>query len=411
MEVYLVGGAVRDELLGLPVEEQDWCIVGATPAELEALGYRPVGKDFPVFLHPDTQEEYALARTERKTSSGYHGFTFNTSAEVTIEEDLKRRDLTINAIAKNIDGELIDPYKGLDDLNNKILRHVSIAFTEDPVRILRVARFAAHFAAHRFTIADETLQLMREMVINGEPDTLAPERVWRETEKALIGENPHIFFQTLKDCGALKNTFPELDGLYGIPQPKKWHPEIDCGLHTLMVLEQAAMLSHEVDVRFAALVHDLGKATTQKDKLPHHTGHEKRSKKIIEKLSKRLPIPKAYLQLGQIAAQFHTYCHKAFELRPTTILKVLDRTDAFRRPQRFEKFLLVCEADARGRTGLENRDYPQADFLRQAFRIVQKMQVNKLHIKNLDGAAIGKKLRASRIDALRHFKTSYEPPK
>lgn len=411
MEVYLVGGAVRDELLGLPVEEQDWCIVGATPAELEALGYRPVGKDFPVFLHPDTQEEYALARTERKTSSGYHGFTFNTSTEVTIEEDLKRRDLTINAIAKNIDGKLIDPYKGLDDLNNKILRHVSVAFTEDPVRILRVARFAAHFAAHRFTIADETLQFMREMVINGEADMLAPERVWRETEKALSGESPDIFFRTLKDCDALKIIFPELDRLYGIPQPKKWHPEIDCGLHTLMVLNQAAKLSKEVDVRFAALVHDLGKATTQKDKLPHHIGHEKRSKKIIEKLSKRMPIPKACLQLGQIAAQFHTYCHKAFELRPTTILKVLDRTDAFRRPQRFEKFLLVCEADARGRTGLENRDYPQADYLRQAFRIVQKMQVNKLNIKNLDGAAIGKKLRASRLDALKHFKMSYEPPK
>ena len=411
MEVYLVGGAVRDELLGLPVEERDWCVVGATPNELEALGYRGVGKHFPVFLHPKTHEEYALARTERKTSGGYHGFAFYTSSDVTIEQDLKRRDLTINAMARDIDGNLIDPYKGFDDLKNKILRHVSTAFSEDPVRILRVARFAARFAGRGFTIADETVQLMRKIVINGEADTLSPERIWLETGKVLRNESPHVFFQTLRHCGALKTVFPELDVLFGIPQPKKWHPEIDCGIHTIMVLEQAANLSDDVDVRFAALVHDLGKATTPRNKLPHHVGHEKRTSAIIQKMSLRLPIPKACQELGKLAAQFHTHCHRAFELRPTTILDVLERTDAFRRPERFEKFLVVCEADARGRTGFENRDYPQTDYFRAALNTAQQIDTNEFSREEVDGAVIRKKLRAARINALEKFKTSYELPK
>lgn len=407
MEVYLVGGAVRDARLGLPVIERDWCVVGATPEEMTDRGYRPVGKDFPVFLHPESGEEYALARTERKSGRGYHGFTFNTSPDVTLEQDLARRDLTINAIAQSTDGEIIDPFDGLVDIEARRLRHVSEAFREDPVRILRAARFAARFAALGFELADETLQLMAGMVAEGEADTLAPERVWAETVKALNTEQPQKYFDVLRQCNALQVVYPELDALFGIPQPAKWHPEIDCGMHTLLVLEQAAGLSDNLAVRFAALTHDLGKATTPKDILPGHAGHEKRSVRLIRKLCERLPVPVACRELALIVAEFHGHCHRALELKPTTVLKVLERSDAFRRPERFEQFLLACEADARGRTGLEDRPYPQADYLRGAFSAAQSVGVTEFVDAGLEGAAIGKALQEKRAAAIAAWKRDY----
>lgn len=411
MEVYLVGGAVRDELLGLPAKERDWCVVGTTPGELEGLGYRPVGKDFPVFLHPDTGEEYALARTERKTAAGYHGFTFHTASDVTIEQDLGRRDLTINAMARDGNGKLIDPFRGRRDLEQKTLRHVSDAFAEDPVRILRTARFAARYASLGFRVADETMQLMRDMVVNGEADALVPDRVWRETESALAEAAPQVFFETLRESGALRAVYPEIDALYGIPQPAEWHPEIDCGIHTMMVLRQAALLSDDVDVRFASLVHDLGKATTDKAKLPNHPGHEARSVKLVRQLAERLPVPNACRDLGILAAEYHTHCHRALELRPSTVLKVMNRADAFRRPDRFDKLLLACEADARGRTGFENREYPQADFFRGALAAAAEVDISDLKSGDLDGATIGTEIANRRLGAIRRFRESYEPPK
>jgi tRNA nucleotidyltransferase (CCA-adding enzyme) len=411
MEVYLVGGAVRDELLGLPVHERDWCVVGATPDDLVQLGYRPVGKDFPVFIHPQSGEEYALARTERKTAAGYHGFSFHTSPDVTIVEDLGRRDLTVNAMAKDSAGKLIDPFDGRADIEAKSLRHVSSAFAEDPVRILRAAKFAARFRELGFTVADDTMRLMKQMVASGEADALVPDRVWKETEAALSGSNPRVYFEVLRACGALAVLFAELEALFGVPQPAKWHPEIDSGLHTMMVLEQAAILSEDVDVRFAALVHDLGKATTPKDELPSHKGHELRSAKLVKSLAKRLPVPNACRDLGCLVAEFHAHCHRAFELRPETILKVLNRTDAFRRVERFEKFLLACEADSRGRTGLENEAYPQADYFRAAFAAAMKVEIDDLTNAGLTGADIGKEIESRRVQAIARFKRSQEPPK
>ncbi len=414
MEVYLVGGAVRDQQLGLPVLERDWCVVGATPDELEDLGYKPVGNDFPVFLHPENGEEYALARTERKTGAGYHGFTFHTSPDVTIEEDLARRDLTINAMAMDADGKLIDPCNGRADIESRTLRHVSGAFVEDPVRILRAARFAARFHALGFLVADETLQLMNRIVVDGEADALVPERVWKETEAALGGPDPQVFIEVLRECGALAVVFPEIDALFGIPQPEKWHPEIDCGIHVLMVLEQAAALSNDADVRFAALVHDLGKATTAKNILPKHTGHERRSVKLVNSMSKRLQLPTAFRELGCLAAEFHAHTHRAFELRPSTVLKVLNRVDAFRRPERFEKFLLVCEADARGRTGFEDRPYPQAAYFRTAWQAASEIDISDLKDSQLDGKEIGKEVESRRrraIASVAKSRDDQEPPK
>ena len=402
MQVYLVGGAVRDELLGIPVKERDWCVTGATPEQMIDLGYKPVGKDFPVFLHPDTGEEYALARTERKTGAGYHGFAFNTSPDVTIEDDLGRRDLTVNALARDDDGALIDPYGGEADVRDRVLRHVSDAFVEDPVRILRAARFHARFHDLGFTVAPETLQMMRDIVANGEADALVPDRVWKETELALAGDRPRVFFETMRECNALAVVFPELDALWGVPQPEKWHPEIDTGLHTMLVLDEACKLGTDVDLRFAALVHDLGKATTRKEDLPSHPGHERRSTRLIEKLDKRLPLPKSCRELALIVAEFHTHCHRALELRDDTMLKVLERSDAFRRPERFEKFLLACEADARGRTGLEDRDYPQADLFRLAFRAADSVDtgaIAKEH-EGADGKKIGEAIRRARVRAI-----------
>jgi tRNA nucleotidyltransferase (CCA-adding enzyme) len=402
MQVYLVGGAVRDAQLGIPHRERDWCVVGARPEELEAQGYRRVGKDFPVFLHPDTKEEYALARKERKTAPGYHGFDFDCSPQVTIEEDLQRRDLTINAIAQDANGKLIDPWGGVKDIENRVLRHVSDAFEEDPVRILRVARFAARFADLEFTIADETLALMRRMVDKGEVDALVPDRVWKETELALGGRNSRVFFETLRECGALQVVFPEVDALFGVPQPEKWHPEIDTGLHVMMVLDQAEAISDDLEIRFAALVHDLGKGTTPRSMLPSHPGHETRGCKLIRRMNDRLPIPRTCRDLGLLVAEFHTHVHRALELRPKTILKVLEKTDAFRRPGRFEQFLLACEADARGRAGLEKRRYEQAGYFRGAFAAASAIDAATI-VKETDDRKIPSAIRRARKRAITEF--------
>jgi tRNA nucleotidyltransferase (CCA-adding enzyme) len=409
MQVYLVGGAVRDAQLGIPHRERDWCVVGATPGELEALGYRRVGKDFPVFLHPDTKEEYALARTERKTAPGYHGFDFDCSPDVTIEEDLERRDLTINAIALDADGRLIDPWGGVADIEQRILRHVSAAFVEDPVRILRVARFAARFAHLGFTIAGETLSLMHRMVENGEVDALVPDRVWRETELALAGSNARIYFEVLRSCGALRVLLPEVDALFGVPQPERWHPEVDTGLHVMLVLDQAERLSGDLAVRFAALTHDLGKGNTPSGQLPSHPGHEVRGCKLIQSVAERLPIPKACRDLALLVAEFHTHCHRALELRPKTILKILEKNDAFRRPDRFEQFLVTCEADARGRTGLENRRYPQAGYLRGAFAAAAAVDAAAIAGKT-EERKIPAAIRRARKNAIAEFKAAHQDP-
>ncbi len=401
MKTYLVGGAVRDRLLNLPVKERDWVVVGATPAELTGLGYTPVGKDFPVFLHPKTKEEYALARTERKTGHGYHGFEFMSAPGVTLEEDLKRRDLTINAIAEDESGKLFDPYGGEKDLKARLLRHVSPAFSEDPVRVLRVARFAARFAPLGFKVAPETLALMRGMSEDGEVDHLVPERVWQETLKALACERPSVYFEVLRECGALKRVFPELERLYGVPQPAKWHPEIDTGVHVMMVVDQAARLTPDLTVRYAALTHDLGKGTTPKDILPHHYGHEDRSVKLVEDLCARLKTPREFKELAVIVAKHHGLVHKAEEIRSDTLLKLLESTDAFRRPERFELFLLACEADHRGRTGLEDTPFPQADYLRKAFAAARAVTTESLDTTKLSGAEIGVELKKKRLEAVR----------
>ncbi len=402
MQVYLVGGAVRDEQLGVPHKERDWCVVGATPDDLTALGYRRVGKDFPVFLHPSTGEEYALARTERKTAPGYHGFAFDCSPDVSIEDDLLRRDLTINAIAKDVDGNLVDPFDGIRDIERRILRHVSDAFAEDPVRILRVAKFAARFKSLGFSIAPETLDLMRQMVADGEVDALVPDRVWKETETALRGQSVRTYIEVLRACGALRVLLPEVDSLFGVPQPEQWHPEIDTGVHVLMVLDQAEAMSEELEVRFAALTHDLGKGNTPRSQLPSHPGHETRGCKLIRDIAGRLPVPKASRDLALLVAEFHTHCHRALELRAKTILKVLERTDAFRRPQRFEQFLVCCEADARGRAGLENRRYPQADFLRGAFAAAAAIDAGTIAAAN-EGAKIPTAISRARKKAIAEY--------
>lgn len=409
MQVYLVGGAVRDEQLGLPVKERDWCVVGATPAEMKAAGYKQVGKDFPVFLHPDTGEEYALARTERKTAAGYHGFEFHTDPGVTIEEDLGRRDLTVNAIAEDGDGNLVDPYGGIADIRNRILRHVSGAFVEDPVRVLRVARFAARFAHLGFVIAPETLALMRQITADGEIDALVPDRVWKETETALLGRDSRVYFETLRECGALAVLFPEIDRLFGVPQPKQWHPEVDTGVHVMMVLDQAAKLSPDLEVRFAALVHDLGKGTTRKHALPSHPAHERRGVKLIRRLAERLPVPNACRDLGILVSEYHTHCHRAFELRAATILRMLEAADAFRRPRRFEQFLLTCEADARGREGLEDRHYTQVDLLRGAFVAASGIDAAAIAASH-EGKAIGEAIRRERLAAVEAFRAGFQPP-
>lgn len=409
MEVYLVGGAVRDRLLGLPVRERDWVVVGASPEDLERQGYLPVGKEFPVFLHPDTKEEHALARLERKVAPGYRGFTTQFSPDVTLEEDLKRRDLTINAMAETPSGEIIDPYGGQRDLQAKVLRHVSVAFVEDPVRILRLARFAARFADLGFTVAEETRALMKQMVASGEVDALVPERVWQETERALGEARPDAFFQTLRDCGALAVIFPEIDALFGVPQPPKWHPEVDTGIHIMLAVRYAAKINAPTSVRFAVLTHDLGKARTPQEILPSHRGHEEGGVPLVEDLSQRLRVPNGFRELAVLGARHHAVVHKAAELRPETMLRLFEATDAFRRPERFAELLLVCESDARGRTGLEDRPYPQAAYLQRARDAAAAIQLSDEERAGLKGPAIGAKIRAKRLAAVTQIKAEFAP--
>ncbi|WP_331346146.1 multifunctional CCA addition/repair protein [Cellvibrio sp. UBA7661] len=404
MKTYLVGGAVRDKLLGREPKEKDWVVVGSTPEEMHRLGFAPVGKDFPVFLHPHTKEEYALARTERKTGHGYSGFSFYCGSEVSLEEDLIRRDLTINAMAEDETGKIIDPYNGQQDLAHRLLRHVSPAFAEDPVRILRIARFAARYHYLGFRVADETIQLMQMMVDNGEVDHLVAERVWKETERALGEFHPDIFIEVLRSAKALARLFPEIDALFGVPQTAQHHPEIDTGIHTLMSLQQAAKLTRSTCVRFATLLHDVGKAKTPPDEWPRHIAHEDRSLPLVKQLCERIAAPKEYKDLALMVAQWHTHCHRALELKPATILKVLQSTDAFRRPERFEQFLLCCEADARGRAGFEDRDYPQADFFRAALSAAQNIDVAAIQAQNLTGKAFGDAVNQQRLRNLMTLK-------
>jgi tRNA nucleotidyltransferase (CCA-adding enzyme) len=400
MDIYLVGGAVRDKLLNRPVREKDWVVVGGNPAALESQGFKKVGKNFPVFLHPDTAEEYALARTETKTGPGYHGFEVYAGQDVSLEDDLLRRDLTVNAIAEDSEGNLTDPFHGQADIDARVLRHVSDAFREDPLRVLRVARFAARFHALGFSVAPETMQLMREMSASGELDTLVPERIWKETATALSESHPDVYLETLRECGALAIIFPELEQLFGVPQPEKWHPEIDTGVHILMVMRMAASLSDSLDVRFAAMVHDLGKGTTNKQWWPSHRGHEQRGLPLIEQLCDRLVVPNSCRHLALHVGLFHTLVHRAAELRPKTVLDMLEKIDAFRRPERFADFLLTCEADARGRTGLENKPYPQGDLLRAAFAAAANISTDDIKARGLQGPEFGAALKETRLAAV-----------
>lgn len=404
MKCYLVGGAVRDQLLGLQVKEKDWVVVGETVENMLAKNYQPVGKDFPVFLHPETKEEYALARTERKKGRGYRGFVCSTSPNISLEEDLLRRDLTINAIAMNPTGGLIDPYGGEKDLNARILRHVSPAFEEDPVRILRVARFAARFHHLGFYIAPETKALMRKMVRDGLAHDLVQERVWAELVKSLSEKSPSVFFEVLRECGALKILIPELDVLFGVPNPPKWHPEIDSGWHTLFVLAQAVRLSDSPCVRFAALVHDLGKGRTPLSIWPSHRGHEERGAAAIQQLAKRMKIPKAFEALAMLTSQFHSLVHKAFELRPHTILELFEKTDAFRRHERFLAMLVVCKADARGRPGHEEDEYPQQTYLTRILLSLRSLSVQQFIDAGLTGEAISQAVHQARLKVIEQCK-------
>ncbi len=414
MQIYLVGGAVRDALLGLPVRERDWVVVGATPAELEAQGFRRVGRDFPVYLHPETHEEYALARTERKTGPGYRGFEVHAEASVTLEEDLLRRDLTINAIAQTAEGQLLDPAGGEAHLKARLLHHVSDAFREDPVRILRVARFAARFHDLGFRVAVATQDLMREMVQAGEVASLVPERVWQETASALAEPRPDIYLEVLRDCGALAVIFPEVDALFGVPQPAKWHPEIDTGRHVALALREAARLSFSTEVRFAILVHDLGKGTTPKAELPRHVGHEQRSVELVLRLCERLAVPNRFRDLAVTVARNHGLCHQALELRPATLLGLLESLDAFRGGHRVTGFLDACEADARGRTGLEHRPYPQRALVLSVWQAALAIDTRAVAGPGgagdgLSGEALGEAIRRARLAAVTAARERFSP--
>ncbi|MEH6371163.1 multifunctional CCA addition/repair protein [Pectobacterium carotovorum] len=404
MKIYLVGGAVRDSLLGLPVTEKDWVVVGATPENLLAQGYQQVGKDFPVFLHPVSRDEYALARTERKSGKGYTGFVCHAAPDVTLEQDLLRRDLTINAIARTERGDLIDPYHGRRDLENRLLRHVSDAFSEDPLRVLRVARFAARFAHLGFQIAEETMALMQKMAHEGELAYLTPERVWKETEKALGTSSPDVYFQVLRDCGALAVLFPEIDNLYGVPAPAKWHPEIDTGIHTMMTVAMAARLSPEIDVRFATLCHDLGKGLTPPELWPRHHGHGPAGVKLVEALCQRLRVPNPIRDLAKLVAEYHDLVHTVQVLQPKTLLKLFDAIDVWRKPQRLEQLALTSEADARGRAGFEENPYPQGDYLREAFRVASQVSSAAVVADGFKGIDVRNELARRRIHALADWK-------
>ncbi len=402
MQIYLVGGAVRDRLLGLEVKDRDWVVVGATPQEMLDRGFRPVGSDFPVFLHPQTHEEYALARTERKVAPGYKGFVFNASPEVTLEEDLQRRDLTINAMAESETGELIDPYDGESDLKQGVLRHVSPAFREDPVRVLRVARFAARYARWGFRVAHGTNTLMRMIVTDGEVDALVPERVWSELERALGEERPSQFFRVLRGCGALARVFPEIDALFGVPQPEKPHPEVDTGVHAMLVVDAAAELTSDTRIRFAALMHDVGKAATPASDWPRHHDHEQQGLTVIRGLCERFRVPNDYRDLALIVCRYHSHCHRADELTPATLLKMLETMDAFRRPERVEQLITACQADVRGRSGKQTLPYPQGEIVRRAFGAAHGVDPRVATSRGLEGAAIGNEIHRLRVEAIRH---------
>ncbi|MBC3957820.1 multifunctional CCA addition/repair protein [Pseudomonas triticifolii] len=407
MQIYKVGGAVRDRLLGQPVTDIDWVVVGASTEEMLIKGYRPVGTDFPVFLHPLTGEEYALARTERKSGVGYGGFVFHASPDVTLEQDLIRRDLTINAMAEDKDGNLTDPYHGQQDLEARILRHVSPAFAEDPLRVLRVARFAARYAPHGFSIAPETLDLMRQLSESGELRALTPERSWKEISRALMEKQPQVFIKVLHECGALKELMPEVEALFGVPQPEAHHPEIDTGVHVLSVLEQAALHEHPLSVRWACLLHDLGKGLTPESEWPRHIAHEHTGLRLIKIVNERFRVPRECQELALLVGQYHTHGHRALELKPSTVLELLQSFDVYRRPQRFEEFIAACEMDARGRQGFEQRNYPQADYLRGAAQAARSVSVQPLLEKGLQGKDLGDALKNERLDALKIYKAEY----
>ena len=401
MDIYIVGGAVRDELLGRPVVDRDYVVVGATPQAMLDQGFRPVGKDFPVFLHPATQAEYALARTERKTGHGYHGFAFHAAPEVTLEQDLARRDLTINAIARAADGTLIDPFCGQRDLKAKILRHVGPAFAEDPVRILRIARFAARFAD--FSVAPETLDLMRGMVAVGEVDHLVAERVWQELAKGLMETSPSRMFAVLRETGALARLLPEVEALFGVPQRADYHPEIDTGVHVMMVIDEAARRDFALPVRFAALTHDLGKATTPADILPRHIGHEMRSVQLATALCERLRVPGDCRDLALLTARYHGDIHRAAELRPATLVTLLERTDALRRPERFRQLLQACQCDFNGRLGWGERPYESPQLLLAVLAAVNRVEGGKIAAECTDKAKIPERIHVARVAAVKHF--------
>jgi tRNA nucleotidyltransferase (CCA-adding enzyme) len=412
MHSYIVGGAVRDRLLGLPVQDRDWVVVGATPDDLRALGYVAVGIDFPVFLHPQTREEHALARTERKTAPGYRGFSFHAAPDITLEEDLQRRDLTINAMAEEADGTLIDPWGGARDLEAKVLRHVSPAFAEDPVRILRVARFAARFAG--FRVAPETEALMRRMVESGEADALVPERVWREVSRGLMEARPSRMFEVLRGCGALERVLPEVDRLFGVPQPAEHHPEIDTGVHLMMVLDMAARLQTSLPVRYACLGHDLGKGTTPADVLPRHLGHEERSVALVRRLAQRLRVDNACRALAEVMAREHGNVHRSRSLGAAAVVRLLERCDALRRRDRFAELLLACECDARGRLGREDAAYPQRPHLLEALRRVEAVDATTIAAdaaaRGLAGPAVGTAIHEARVAALRDLEPAAQGP-
>jgi len=399
MQTYIVGGAVRDELLGYPIKDKDYVVVGSTPEQMVAAGFRPVGKDFPVFLHPKTHAEYALARTERKTAKGYKGFVVHASPEITLEQDLARRDLTVNAIAKNEVGEFVDPFHGIDDIKSKTLRHVSDAFVEDPVRILRIARFSARLAD--FNIAPETLSLMQQMVDAGEVDALVAERVWQELAKGLMEKKPARMFEVLRSCGALKRIIPELDNLWGVPQPPQHHPEVDTGVHVMMVLDYAAQQAFSLPVRFAALMHDLGKGTTPKEMLPRHIGHEERGVHLVKEVCKRLRVPNDCKELAVMVAKFHGKLYQSLDMRPSTLLEFLIQLDAIRQSERFNGFLQACEADSRGRTGLENCPTPAADLMRKVLDAALSIDAGAIASKQSDVEKIKIAIFEARVEAIK----------
>ena len=409
MQIYKVGGAVRDRLLGRTVSEVDWVVVGASAEQMLELGYRPVGADFPVFLHPQTGEEYALARTERKSGRGYGGFTFHASPDVTLEQDLIRRDLTVNAMAEDDQGNLIDPNNGQQDLEARILRHVSPAFAEDPLRVLRVARFAARYAPLGFSVAPETLMLMRQLAESGELAHLTAERSWKEISRALMEPRPDVFVQVLRDCGALAALLPEVDDLFGVPQPQAHHPEIDTGVHVLSVLRQCAEHDQPLNVRWASLLHDVGKGLTPEDEWPRHIAHEQKGLRLIQAINERCKAPRDCAELAMLVGEFHTHGHRALELRPSTLLELLQRFDVFRRPQRFVEFVAACEMDARGRLGLEQRDYPQAAYLLGAAEAARQVPVKPLVEKGFKGAELGEALNRERLQALKAYKAQHAP--